>query len=171
MFDEVNDICATGTVAERIEEHPKLKNNPEVAVALFKEGYNCSQAVLATYCCELGMDMETALRLTSSFGGGIGRLREVCGAASSMFMVAGLKHGYIDPKDRELKQKHYELVQKLAQRFKEKNGSIICRELLGLNNHQDQPKPEERTEAYYKKRPCVEIVRSAAEIIDEVMGI
>lgn len=171
MFDEDKDLYTIGTVGERNEEHPKLKNNPEVAVTLFKEGYNCSQAVIGTYCCELGMDMETALRLTSSFGGGIGRLREVCGAASSMFMVAGLKYGYIDPKDRALKEKHYELVQKLAQRFKEKNGSIVCRELLGLDNHHDQPKPEERTEAYYKKRPCVEMVKSAAEIIDEVMGI
>ena len=116
MLDEVKDICTAGTAAERIE---KLKNNPEVAVALFKEGYNCSQAVLATYCCELGMDMEMALRLASSFGGGIGRLREVCGAASSMFMAAGLKYGYIDPKDSTLKEKHYELVQKLAQRFME----------------------------------------------------
>jgi len=148
-----------------------LKNNPEYAVKLFKEGYNCSQAVLGAYCDELGMNMETALKLASSFGGGMGRLREVCGAVSSMFMVVGLKYGYIDPKDRALKQKHYELIQKLSQRFKEKNGSIICRELLGLDIHHESPKPEERTESYYKKRPCAEIVKSAAEIIDEILSI
>lgn len=92
-----------------------LRNNPKYAVQLFKEGYNCSQAVLGAFCDELGMDLETALRLASSFGGGMGRLREVCGAVSSMFMVAGLKFGYIDPKDRVLKQKHYELIQMLSE--------------------------------------------------------
>lgn len=146
-----------------------LDNKPEYAVKLFKEGYNCSQAVLCAYCKELGVDFETALKLSSSFGGGMGRLREVCGAVSGMFMVAGLKYGYIDPKDRALKQKHYELIQDLAQRFKEKNGSIVCRELLGLDIHHDKPIPEERTESYYKKRPCSELVKCAAEIIDEVI--
>lgn len=147
-----------------------MKKNPECTVELFKEGYNCSQAVLGAYCDELGIDMETALRLTSSFGGGMGRLREVCGAVSSMFMIAGLKYGYIDPKDSKAKQKHYELIQKLAQRFKEENGSIICRDILALDVLHDNPKPEARTEGYYKKRPCAEVVKSAAEIIDELLG-
>lgn len=146
-----------------------MNSNPESAVKLFKEGYNCSQAVIGAYCEELGMNMETALKLASSFGGGMGRLREVCGAVSAMFMVAGLKYGYIDPKDRELKQKHYELIQQLSHRFKEKYGSIICRELLGLNIKHDHPAPDARTEEYYKKRPCVELVKCAAEILDEVL--
>ena len=147
-----------------------MTSNPECAVRLFKEGYNCSQAVLGAYCKELGMDFETAIKLASSFGGGMGRLREVCGAVSSMFMVAGLKFGYTDPKAKTGKQKHYELIQLLAQRFKEKNGSIICRELLGLDIQHDHPVPDARTDEYYKKRPCLELVKSAAEIIDEVLN-
>ena len=144
-----------------------MRNNTEYAVTLFREGYNCSQAVLLAFCEELGLDRETALKLSSSFGGGMGRLREVCGAVSAMFMVAGLKYGYTDPKDTSLKQNHYELIQKLSQKFKDKNGSIICRELLGLDKHYDSPIPEVRSNDYYKKRPCAEIVRCAAEIIDE----
>lgn len=147
-----------------------MKSNTECAISLFKEGYNCSQAVLGAYCKELGMDFKTAIKLSSSFGGGMGRLREVCGAVSSMFMVAGLKLGYTDPKDKTGKQKHYELIQLLSQRYKEKNGSIICRELLGLDVQHDLPVPDTRTEKYYKKRPCIELVKSAAEIIDEVLN-
>ncbi len=146
-----------------------LNGKSERAVELFKEGYNCSQAVLAAYCEDVGIDMKTALMIASPFGGGIGRLREVCGAASAMFMIAGLKYGYVDPKDMNAKKEHYELVQKLVERFKEENGSIICRELLGLNVVHDKPEPEKRTEGYYKKRPCAEIVRSAAEIVDELL--
>jgi C_GCAxxG_C_C family probable redox protein len=146
-----------------------LGSKSERAVELFKEGYNCSQAVLGAYCEEVGLDIKTALMLTSPFGGGIGRLREVCGAASGMFMIAGLKYGYVDPKDMKAKKEHYEMVQKLVERFKEENGSIICRELLGLDIVHDKPEPEKRTEAYYKKRPCAEIVRSAAEIIGELL--
>lgn len=171
MSNENKYVCFTEIDEEQIPICSQTKNNPESAVKLFREGYNCSQAVLGTYCEKLGLDLETALKLASSFGGGIGRLREVCGAASSMFMIAGLKFGYIDPRDSKLKEQHYELVQKLAHRFQEENGSIICRELLGLNIHHDKPKPEARTSDYYKKRPCVEMVRSAAEIIDEVMRI
>lgn len=145
-----------------------MENNPERAEKLFKEGYNCSQAVLGAYCNELGLDFETAMRISSSFGGGMGRLREVCGAVSAMFMVAGLKFGYSDPKDSLLKQKHYELIQLLSKRFTDKNGSIICRELLGLDIRQDSPVPAARTAGYYKKRPCAELVKCAAETIDEV---
>jgi C_GCAxxG_C_C family probable redox protein len=147
-----------------------MEKKSECAVRLFKEGYNCSQAVIGAFCEELGMDLNVALKLSSSFGGGMGRLREVCGAVSSMFMIAGLKYGYTDPKDRQAKQKHYELIQMLSQRFKEKNDSIICRELLGLNIKHDRPEPEERTREYYKKRPCSELVRLAAEIMEEVLA-
>lgn len=147
-----------------------MEKKSECVVRLFKEGYNCSQAVIGAFCEELGMDLNVALKLSSSFGGGMGRLREVCGAVSSMFMIAGLKYGYTDPKDRQAKQKHYELIQMLSQRFKEKNDSIICRELLGLNIKHDRPEPEERTREYYKKRPCSELVRLAAEIMEEVLA-
>lgn len=146
-----------------------MSSNPEHAVELFKKGYNCSQAVIGAYCEELGMNMKTALKLASSFGGGMGRLREVCGAVSAMFMVAGLKYGYANPEDRALKKQHYELIQMLSRRFKDINGSIICRELLGLDIKHDSPTPEPRTAEYYHKRPCVELVKCAAEIIDEVL--
>lgn len=148
-----------------------MSSNEEVAVKLFKEGYNCSQAVLLTYCEKMGVDRNMALKLSSSFGGGMGRLREVCGAVSAMFMVAGLKYGYIDPEDKLSKQKHYELIQLLSQKFKEQNGSIVCRELLGLEVHHDVAVPDERTEQYYKKRPCADIVKNAAQIIDEFLDM
>jgi len=166
--EEMSDCSSECDITERGDI---LKDNPEYAIKLFKKGYNCSQAVLATYCEELGLNLETALKMASSFGGGMGGLREVCGAVSSMFMIAGLKYGYIDPEDSSLKQKHYELIQKLSQRFKEKNGSIICRELLGLEIHHDSPMPESRTKEYYEKRPCEEYIKFAAEIIDEELSI
>lgn len=139
----------------------------ERAMELFKQGYNCSQSVFGAFCEECNMDFETALKLSSSFGGGMGRLREVCGAVSGMFMVAGMKYGYSNPKDNVSKAEHYKRIQELAEQFKEKNGSLVCRELLGLANHSDNYIPEERTDEYYKKRPCAEIVGDAAEIIDE----
>jgi C_GCAxxG_C_C family probable redox protein len=113
------------------------------------------------------MDFETALKLSSSFGGGMGRLREVCGAVSAMFMVVGLKYGYASPTDSEAKAEHYRLIQDLAAHFKAENDSIICRELLGLTVEKDSPVPEARTAAYYQKRPCTELVASAAEIMDD----
>lgn len=147
-----------------------MKNHQERAVSLFNEGYNCAQAVFAAFCDETMMDFDTAVKLSSSFGGGMGRLREVCGAVSGMFMAAGLLYGYNDPKDTEAKKQHYTLIQKLAAKFKEKNGSIVCRELLGLDHKHDGPAPEARTVAYYKKRPCAEYVRCAAEILDELIA-
>ncbi len=142
----------------------------EKAKQLFMEGYNCSQAVLGAFCDECGMDFETAMKLSSSFGGGMGRLREVCGAVSGMFMVAGLIYGYDDPKGQKDKKEHYERIQALAQEFKKENGSIVCRELLGLAEKKSEPTPEERTEQYYQKRPCPEMVKMAAEIMEQYMG-
>lgn len=146
-----------------------MNNHQERAEALFKEGYNCAQSVFAAYSDELGMNMETALKLSSSFGGGMGRLREVCGAVSGMFMVAGLKGGYSDPTDKEAKAKHYKLIQELSNQFKVQNHSIICRELLRLSKPAVDPVPEERTENYYKSRPCAELVKSAAKILDKYL--
>ena len=115
------------------------------------------------------MDMETALKLSSSFGGGMGRMREVFGAVSGMFMAAGLKYGYSNPKDMKVKTDHYKLIQNLAQKYKEQNGSTICKNLLGLSKPEATPVPQERTADYYKKRPCAELVRDAAKILDEYM--
>lgn len=138
----------------------------ETAVNYFKQGYNCSQAVIAAYTDVLDLDFETAVKLGASFGGGMGRLREVCGAVSGAFAVLGLLKGYSDPKDNTAKKTHYELIQKFAAEFKEKNSSYICRELLNLSfDGADAPAPELRTDTYYKKRPCAELVGDAAEIL------
>lgn len=142
-------------------------NHEQRAVALFKQGYNCSQSVFAAFSEEFGMNQETALKISSSFGGGMGRLREVCGAVSGMFMVLGLKEGYTDPSDGPLKAQHYQKVQTLAKKFEKENGSIVCRELLGFNQKHDSPIPESRTKSYYKKRPCAELVGMAAKFLDE----
>ncbi len=136
------------------------------AEALFKEGYNCAQAVLGAYAEELGLPIETAMKLSSSFGGGIGRMREVCGACSGMFMAAGLLYGYDTPETGAPKMALYERVRELADRFRKENGSIICRELLG-GKAEVGGTPEARTETYYQKRPCAEYVRIAAGILEE----
>ena len=142
----------------------------EKAGELFREGYNCAQSVFCAFAEDLGIDFKTALKLSSSFGGGMGRLREVCGAVSAMFMIAGLKYGYTTPNNDEIKGKHYARIQELAERFKEKHGTIICRELLGLDIKQDSPIPSKRTEQYYKDRPCEGIIRDAAKIISEYIS-
>jgi len=139
----------------------------EEAKALFENGYNCSQAVFLVFCEQYGLSRETAARLASSFGGGMGRLREVCGAVSGMLMAIGLAKGYSDVENKQLKADHYALVQKLAGRFRERNGSIICRELLGLSVQSESPVPQDRTPEYYQKRPCGELIRMAADLAAE----
>lgn len=139
----------------------------EKAVNNFKSGYNCAQSVFLAFAEDFGFDKETALKLSSSFGGGMGRLREVCGAVSSMFAIAGLKYGYASPNDDEAKAKHYELIQALAEKFKSKYGTIICRELLELPEGADSPIPSKRTEEYYQTRPCEAFVRYSSEIIEK----
>ena len=139
----------------------------EKAMDLFKQGYNCSQSVVLAFCDKTGLEPETALKMSSSFGGGMGRLREVCGAVTGMFMVAGMLYGYSDPEDNASKTEHYKLIQEFADKFKQENGSIICRELLGLGEGADKPVPELRTQEYYKKRPCAELVGCAAKIMEE----
>ncbi len=147
---------------------------PEKAKQLFTSGYNCSQAVVGAFIDDFAVDFDTAMKLSSSFGGGMGRMREVCGAVSGAFMIAGLKCGYCDPCDKAAKSAHYALIQKIAADFKQQNGSIICRELLegvGCNGKCQGSVPEDRTAAYYKKRPCAELVYIAAKIVeDELYG-
>ena len=143
-----------------------MSEKAQQAEKLFREGYNCCQAVIGAFAEELGMQTEDILRLASSFGGGMGRLREVCGAVSGMFMIAGLERGYDDPKAQQEKKEHYARIRHLADEFKKENGSIVCRELLGVDNN-GNPTPEARTASYYKKRPCAELVRQAAEIIEK----
>ncbi len=142
----------------------------EKALQAFSDGANCAQAILLAYRDDLGMDEKTAARLASSFGGGIGRLREVCGAVSGMMMVYGLLKGYDDIKDPAGKKAHYANVQALAASFREENGSIICRELLSLpKNEQSDPTPTPRDAKFYHSRPCAAFVASAARILDEAL--
>lgn len=138
----------------------------EKAKSLFLNGYNCAQAVFGAFAEELGLDFEMAMKLSSGFGGGMGRLREVCGAVSGMFMVFNMKYGYTSPTDKDGKKALYAHIQTLAKKFEEENGSIICRELLGLSKKKSEPTPENRTKEYYKKRPCAELVELAANIVD-----
>lgn len=146
-----------------------MSKHSEKAGELFREGYNCAQSVFTAFCDETNMDKEAALKLSSSFGGGMGRLREVCGALTGIFMVAGIKYGYSNPKDDDAKAEHYALIQELAKRFKEKNGTIICRELLDLSEKHSLPTPAKRNEEYYATRPCERFVCEAAEILDEIL--
>lgn len=145
-------------------------NHSEKAKALFKEGYNCAQSVFMAFSDDYNMDYDTALKISSSFGAGMGRLREVCGAVSGMFMVIGIIYGYTNPKDHTSKTEHYKRIQYLAKEFEERNNSIICRELLGLGAGKDSPVPELRTAQYYKKRPCVELVGMAADILEKYIA-
>lgn len=145
-----------------------MSEKSEKAKELFKTGFNCSQAVLGVFCEELGLDFETAMKLASGFGGGMGRMREVCGTVSGMFMAAGLAE-FKNNESGGNKAEVYVTVQELAEKFKEKNGSIICRELLQGIETSSSPIPSERTENYYKKRPCVELVGDSVEILEKYL--
>lgn len=140
-------------------------NRTELAEKLFKEGYNCCQAVVLAYADCFELDKDTAVRLCAGFGGGMGRLREVCGAFSGAVLLAGMKMPF-NVEDYEAKKAVYQIVQDMAKDFKKINGSIVCRELLDLTKKADDPAPSQRTQEYYKKRPCAEIVRTAAEIVE-----
>lgn len=144
-----------------------MEDRVQKAVDLFEQGYNCSQSVLGAFADLYGMDENIAFRISAPFGGGIGRMRETCGAACGLFMLVGLDKGNVVP-DTKIKAETYKLVQKLADEFKKRNGSICCGELLGLKkNAAISYTPEERTKEYYKKRPCVKIVEEAAKIWSE----
>lgn len=152
-----------------------MKSRTEQAAELFLEGFNCSQSVFAAFADLFGMDRETALRVSASFGGGIGRMREVCGAANGMFLVAGMLTGSTVGADQNAKKNNYEVVQRLAAEFKTENGgTYICRELLGLNKDGKKvvpgdTTPEARTEEYYKKRPCLKTIQGAAALVERML--
>ena len=129
-----------------------MKDRVEKAVELFKSGYNCSQSVVAAFADMYGFTQEQALRMSASFGGGIGRMRQTCGAACGMFLLAGLEKGAVDGKE-----------------FRKRNGSMICAELLGLKKPEGSSTPEARTEQYYAKRPCAKMVEEAAAIWAEYL--
>lgn len=139
----------------------------EKARNYFLDGYNCAQSIFLAFTDLTGLDEKTALMISSSFGGGMGRLREVCGAVSGMFMTVGMLYGYSDPKALAEKTEHYKRIQGLAAAFKERNGSIICRDILGKIAEDKSFIPSERTAEYYKTRPCTKMVEDAAEILYE----
>lgn len=138
----------------------------EIAMQSFLDGYNCSQCMILAFEDLITIDLETALKIASPFGGGMGRLREVCGSVSGMFMILGFIRGYHAPEDYEGKKALYEHIQELAKRYEDANGSIICRDLLGLTEKHQEATPEKRTAEYYKTRPCAEKIGSAAEILE-----
>lgn len=138
------------------------------AAELFLQDYNCAQAIAVAFCDVTGLEPDFAARMASSFGGGMGRLREVCGAVSGMLMVAGLLYGYDDPGDDAVKKAHYSLVQELCGQFREEAGSIVCREIL--KNPPTDPAPTPRTEEFYKVRPCARLVLLAGRILDRYIA-
>ncbi len=143
-------------------------NHEEKARELFKEGYNCAQSVFAAFSDVTGMDFETAIRLTSGFGAGMGGMRDTCGAVTGMFMAADMLYGYTDPKATTEKAAHYAAIRKLAEQFKEENQSLMCRDLLAFCTKAQQPM--ERTDAYYGERPCTRLVMDAARLLDELIA-
>lgn len=156
----------------------------ELAEEWFRKGYNCCQSVVLAFSNIItenhpGLDESTIAAISSGFGGGFGRLREVCGAVSGMTMMAGFIYPANDPADHEARTRNYSLVQEFAAQYRKENGSIVCRELLGLQNatvqvqgggnsrpsNIESPAPSRRTPEYYRKRPCAQLVRMAAEIV------
>ena len=143
-------------------------NRRELAEENFLKGYNCSQSVVLAFSDLLKEEeREMVLKISSGFGGGFSRLREVCGAVSGMVIIADALYGYTGPEKGEIKKEHYERIQFLAKAYEEKCGSYICRDLLGLRVRREEATPEKRTESYYKKRPCKNLCGTAAEILED----
>ena len=142
----------------------------EIAENLFKEGYNCAQSVVGAFCEEIGMEFSEAVKIISGFGGGMGRMREVCGAVSGMVFVLGCKFGYNLPTEVALKKELYERIQTVVKAFSETQGSIICRDLLPEKDGADTaPQPSQRTIEYYKRRSCSGCVACAAGILEKYL--
>lgn len=149
----------------------KYEKNIELSKALFLEGFNCCQSVFAAFSDIYGIDRQTALRISASFGAGIGRMRETCGAACGMFMLNGLETGCINPEDREGKGANYAVVQQLAEEFRKRIGALRCADILKIRSQQkESPLPSVRDEEYYRSRPCLRNVETAAEIWAEYLS-
>ena len=141
----------------------------EKSKELFLQGYNCAQAIAGGFSEAVGLNFETAIQIASSFGGGMGGMREVCGALSGAFVILGAKYGYTSPTDAMAKSSHYKLISETGEKFKEKWGTILCRDLMKKLAEEKQAilsgKPEE-----YKSRPCLIIVEDVAKILEEILG-
>jgi C_GCAxxG_C_C family probable redox protein len=143
-------------------------NKIECAVSCFKEGFSCSQALLSTYGPQFGLNREMALKVSGAFEGGMGRMGETCGAVTGAFMVIGLKYGKVRAEDEQTNKKTYSLVKEFVDKFKSRNGSIICRELLG----HDISTPEGMKlvkETGLCTTLCPKLVQDAAEIIEQIL--
>ena len=145
-----------------------MKNYAAYAAELFENGYNCAQAVAVAFCDVTGLEPKAAAAMASSFGGGMGRMREVCGAVSGMLLVAGILYGYDTPGDDTQKAAHYQRVQQMAELFRLEAGSIICRDIL--KNPPSDPSPTPRSEEFYRMRPCTRMVYLAADILSNYLG-
>lgn len=177
---DANVSTAGANIFSEDSDTPELAEVRARAKELFKNGYNCAQSVIGVFAEKLGYDKNTILRLAQPFGGGMCRMREVCGTVSGMMMAVGLANGTSDG-SKDSKDEVYKIGQKLASIFRDEHGSIICRELLGLvpldasekalaegkssSHNPDSPVSSERTADYYKKRPCVELCGDAAVIV------
>ncbi|MCQ2471549.1 MAG: C-GCAxxG-C-C family protein [Clostridia bacterium] len=148
-----------------------MSERSEKAAELFKSGYNCSQSVFAAFADIFGIDNETALKISAGLGGGCGRQRELCGAVSGAVLAIGMKYGTTDGEDAEGKKLCYEKVREFSDEFRKTNSSIVCRELLGLDRKEESATPEKRTDSYYKKRPCVQLVIDSAEALEKILNI
>ncbi len=146
-----------------------IEERVEQAVDNFESGYNCAQSVFLAYADVFELDIEMAKKMSVSFGGGVGRMREVCGTVSAMAMLAGFKYPVLDPQDQEARTRNYGMVQKMADLFKEKHETIICRSLLPPDEISTTPAPSLRTKQYYTKRPCSKYVADAARIAGRML--
>lgn len=146
-----------------------MSKQGELAYQYFMQGFNCSQSVAAAFSEELGLPEKTVLRMTAGFGAGMGRLREVCGAFSGAIFVLSCLYGSADPSQ---KSQLYARVQELSGQYRSQNGgnSIVCRELLGLSRAEGSPQASDRTEEYYRKRPCPQLVRLSADLLSDYLA-
>ena len=147
-----------------------MNDHAQRAQDLFYAGCNCAQAVFCAFCDEMGLDLDTAARLSSSFGGGLGRLRELCGALAGAELALGMLRGYSDVTDPALKAEHYARVRELAERFRARNGTILCRELLKDVKTVPGGAPERRTPDFYARRPCLRLVGEAAALLEQLLA-
>ena len=145
-------------------------NHAQRAQELFYAGYNCAQAVFCAFAEDMGLDLDAAARLSSSFGGGLGRLRELCGALAGAELALGMLRGYSDVSDPALKSAHYARVRLLAERFRARNGTYLCRELLKDVQTTPGGEPEPRTPEFYARRPCLRLVGEAAALLEEMLN-
>lgn len=147
----------------------EIEDRVNQAVQNFESGFNCAQSVFLAYSDIFELDLETAQKVSVSFGGGVGRMREICGTVSAMAMLAGFKYPVLDAANQEQRTLNYTMVQKMADMFKEKHGTIVCRSLLPQTEATTNPAPSLRTSEYYAKRPCSKYVAEAATIAGRML--